>query len=149
MSLRQSGAVHRGAVGQPSSSYRAPAIMSLRPTNLIISLHLKRVQFKILLWKAAAQLGPLDVSISLRIWLGDQRWNCVVVSIKPTVAIIVSNSGTPSTDYAKPAMCAETHSSRKTARLGMKNSTIITSMDMAMIMVNRTSKKMTRWVIDI
>ena len=54
--LRQSGAVHRGAVGQPSSSSMAQAIMSLPPTNLIISLHLKRVKFKILLWKAADQI---------------------------------------------------------------------------------------------
>ena len=45
---------------------------------------LKGVQFKILLWKAADQLGSLDVYISLRIWLG--------VSINRTVAIIVSNS---------------------------------------------------------
>ena len=44
--LRQSGAVHRGAVGQPSRSSMAQSIMSLPPTNLIISLHLKRVQFK-------------------------------------------------------------------------------------------------------
>ena len=56
MCLRHSGAVHRGAVGQPSSSSMAQAIMSLPPTNLIISLHLKRVQFKILLWKAADQI---------------------------------------------------------------------------------------------
>ena len=56
MYLRQSGAIHRGAVGQPSSSSVAQAIMSLPPTNLIISLHLKRVQFKILLWKAAEQI---------------------------------------------------------------------------------------------
>ena len=54
--LRQSGAVHRGAVGQPSRSSMAQAIMSLPPTNLIISLHLKRVQFKILVWKAANQI---------------------------------------------------------------------------------------------
>ena len=53
--LRQSGAVHRGAVGQPSSSSMAQAIMSLPPRNLSISLHLKRVQFKIL-WKAADQI---------------------------------------------------------------------------------------------
>ena len=46
MCLRQSGAVHRGAVGQPSSSSMAQAIMSLPPTNLIISLHLKRIQFR-------------------------------------------------------------------------------------------------------
>ena len=56
MYLRQSGAIHRGAVGQESSSSMAQAIMSLPPTNLIISLHLKRVQFKILLWKAADQI---------------------------------------------------------------------------------------------
>ena len=54
--LRQSGAIHRCAVGQPSSSSMAQAIMSLPPTNLIISLHLKRVQLKILLWKAADQI---------------------------------------------------------------------------------------------
>ena len=54
--LRQSGAVHRGAVGQPSRSSMAQAIMPLPPTNLIISLHLKRVQFKILVWKAANQI---------------------------------------------------------------------------------------------
>ena len=54
--LRQSGAIHRGAVGQPSSRSMAQAIMSLPPTNLIISLHLKRVQFKILLWQAADQI---------------------------------------------------------------------------------------------
>ena len=68
-------AVHRGAVGQPSRSSMVQAIMSLTPTNLSIFLHLKRVQFKILLWKAADRLGPLYVSTSLRIWLGDQRWN--------------------------------------------------------------------------
>ena len=45
--LRQSGAVHRGAVGQPSSTSIAQAIMSLPPTNLIISRHLKCVQFNI------------------------------------------------------------------------------------------------------
>ena len=56
MYLWQSGAIHRGAVGQPSSRSMAQAIMSLPPTNLIISLHLKRVQFKILLWKAADQI---------------------------------------------------------------------------------------------
>ena len=56
MCLRQSGAVHRGGVGQPSSISMAQAIMSLPPTNLIKSLHLKRVQFKILLWKAADQI---------------------------------------------------------------------------------------------
>ena len=44
--LRQSEAVHRSAVGQPSSSSMAPAIMSLPPTKLIFSLHLKSVQFK-------------------------------------------------------------------------------------------------------
>ena len=54
--LRQSGAVHRGVVGQPSSSSIAQAIMSLPPTNLIISRHLKRVQFNILMWKAADQI---------------------------------------------------------------------------------------------
>ena len=47
MCLRQSGAVHRGAVGQPSSSSMAQAIMSLTPTNLSISRHLKRVQFTV------------------------------------------------------------------------------------------------------
>ena len=56
MCLRQSGAVRRGAVGQPSRSSMAQAIMSLPPTNLITSLHLKRVQFKILVWKAANQI---------------------------------------------------------------------------------------------
>ena len=54
--LRQSGAVHRGAVGQPSRSSMAQTIMSLPPTNLIIYLHLKRVQFTILVWKAANQI---------------------------------------------------------------------------------------------
>ena len=44
MCLRQSGAVHRGAVGQPSSSSMAQAIMSLPPTNFINSLHLKSVK---------------------------------------------------------------------------------------------------------
>ena len=71
----------------------------------------------------------------------------VLVSIKPTVAIIVSNSGIPSTDSAQPAMCAATHSSRKMARRRTKNSTI-TIMDMIMIIMNRTRKKMTSWVID-
>ena len=36
--LRQSGAVHRGAEGQPSSSSMAQAIMSLPTTNLILNL---------------------------------------------------------------------------------------------------------------
>ena len=48
----------------------------------------------------------------------------VLVSVKPTVTIIVSNSGTTSTDSAQPAICAATHSSRKTARRRTKNSTI-------------------------
>ena len=52
-------------------------IMSLPPTELIIYLHLKRVHFQMLLCKAADQLGPLGVSISLIIWLGDQRWKKV------------------------------------------------------------------------
>ena len=73
--------------GQPSSSSMGQArynlyrptpkqmhIMSLPPMDLIICLHLKRVHFQILLWKTADKLGHLDVSISLRIWLGDQRW---------------------------------------------------------------------------
>ena len=72
----------------------------------------------------------------------------VLVSVKPTVAIIVSNSGTPSPDSAQSAICAATHSSRKTARRRTKNSTI-TIMDMIMIMMNRMRKKMTNWVIDI
>ena len=66
----------------------------------------------------------------------------VLVSINPTVSVIVSNSVTPSTDSAKTAICAATHSSRKTARRRKKISTI-TIMDMIMIMMNRTRKKMT------
>ena len=42
-----------------------------------------------------------------------------------------------------------THSPRKRTRRRTKNSTIITIMDMIMIMVNRTRKKITSWVIDI
>ena len=72
----------------------------------------------------------------------------VLVSIKPTVAIVVSNSGTPSTDSAQPGICAATHSPRKKTRRRTKNSTI-TIMDMIMIMVKRTRKKMTSCVIDI
>ena len=72
MYLWQSGAIHRGAVGQPSSSSMAQAIMSLPPTNLIISLHLKRVQFKILLWKAADQIFSDNA-------LADSVGHCVAV----------------------------------------------------------------------
>ena len=73
--------------GQPSSSSMAQThynlytckqvrIVSQPPTVLIIFLNLNRVHFQMLQWKATAdQLGPLDDSISLRIWLGDQRWN--------------------------------------------------------------------------
>ena len=50
----------------------------------------------------------------------------VLVSIKPTVAVTVCNSAAPSTASAQPALCAETHSSRKGTRRGMKNSTIAT-----------------------
>ena len=86
--LRQSGAVElfiAALYGQPSSSAMAQAlydimytrkhvhvIMSLSPSDLIIYLHLKRVHFQILLREAANHYGSLGVSISLRIWLGDQ-----------------------------------------------------------------------------
>ena len=50
----------------------------------------------------------------------------VLVSIKPSVAVIVCNSAAPTTASAQPALCAETHSSRKMTRRGMQNSTITT-----------------------
>ena len=50
----------------------------------------------------------------------------VLVSIKPTVAVIVCNSAAPTTASAQPALCAETHSSRNMTMRGMKNSTITT-----------------------
>ena len=84
--LRQSGAVHRGTVGQPSRSSMAQAILSLPPTNLIISLHLKRVQFKILVWKAANQIfsnspGKPNPSVfsALTFFLADSVRHCVAV----------------------------------------------------------------------
>ena len=44
----------------------------------------------------------------------------VLVSTKPTVADIVCNSAAQTTASAQPALCAETHSSRKRTRRGMK-----------------------------
>ena len=66
ISYCKTGKVYKFPSSRPGSriKYQSPswscsmaqAIMSLPPTNLIISLHLKRVQFKILLWKAADQI---------------------------------------------------------------------------------------------
>ena len=77
-----------------------------------------------LLWKAADYLGPLDVSVSE--YGGENMGSVVLVSIKPSVAVIVCNSAAPTTASAQPALCAETHSSRKMTRRGMQNSTITT-----------------------
>ena len=138
--LRQSGAVHCGAVGQPACSS-----MALPTKNLIISLHLKRVQSV----EGNIPVGAFrHFRLSQNMAGRSKMKQVVLVSIKPTVAIIVSNSGTPSTDCAELGICAATHSSRKAARRRTKNSTI-SIMDMIMIMMNRTRKKMTRWVIDI
>ena len=64
--------------GQPSGSSMTQArynvytrkqgkpmrIMSLPPTDLNLFLHVKRAHLQMLLWKAADQLGPPDVSIT-------------------------------------------------------------------------------------
>ena len=43
-------------------------IMSLPPTDLNLFLHVKRAHLQMLLWKAADQLGPPDVSITAYGW---------------------------------------------------------------------------------
>ena len=68
--------------GQPSGSFMTQArynlytrkqgtpmrIMSLPPTDLNLFLHVKRTHLEMLLWKAADQLGPPDVSITEYGW---------------------------------------------------------------------------------
>ena len=68
--------------GQPSGSSMTQArynlytrtqgkrmrIMSLPPTDLKLFLHVKRAHLQMLLWKAADQLGPPDVSITEYGW---------------------------------------------------------------------------------
>ena len=127
--------------------WRSGTVLSCKsmPHALSISLHLKRVQSV----EGSRPVGAFRRFLLSQNMAGRSKMKqFVLVSIKPTVAIIVSNSGTPSTDSGQPGICAATHSSRKTARRRTKNSTI-SIMDMIMIMMNRTRKKMTSWVIDI
>ena len=107
--LWESGAVLHGPVRTTSSRSMAQVhysmytrklvrIMSLPPTDLNLFVH---VHFQILLWKAAGYLGPLDVSISeYGREIKDGIINFVLVSIKPTVAVIVCNSAAPTTASA-------------------------------------------------
>ena len=127
--------------------WRSGTVLSYKsmPHALSISLHLKRVQSV----EGSRPVGAFRRFLLSQNMAGRSKMKqFVLVSINPTVAIIVSNSGTPSTDSAQPGICAATHSSRKAARRRTKNSTI-SIMDIIMIMMNRTRKKMTSCVIDI
>ena len=123
--LWQSGAVLHGAVRTTTSISMAQVhyttmytcklvrIMSLPPTDLNLFVH---VHFQMLLWKAADYLGPLDVSISeygreIKDWI-------ICPSIDKANCSCHRNSAAPTTASAQPALCAETHSSRKMTRRG-------------------------------
>ena len=53
-------------------------IMSLPPTYLNIFLHVKRAHLQMLLWKAADQLGPPNVSITKYGWEIQDGLICIV-----------------------------------------------------------------------
>ena len=172
--------------GQPSGSSMTQAcynlytrkqgkpmrIMSLPPTDLNLFLHVKRAHLQMLLWKAADQLGPPDVSITEYGWEIQDGLICPSIYSGPpgppllmnviscrcraegkacketkTVASTVLNSAAPCTVSAQPAMRATTHSQRKRTRWKTQHRTN-TIMNMTMIVMNRMKMKMTSWLID-
>ena len=121
----QSGAVIHGAVRITSISmaqshynmytHKLVRIMSLPPTELNLFVH---VHFQVLLWNAADYQCPLGVSISEYgqeikdgiICTSIDKANCSCHHVKLRA---------PYTASAQPALCAETHSSRKRTGRGM------------------------------
>ena len=82
--------LHRSSPLKYMYTRKLVRIMSLPPTDVNLLLHVKRVHFQMLLWKAADHMGSLDVSISeYGLEIKDGIIIFVLVSIKPTVAVTV------------------------------------------------------------
>ena len=135
-------------------------IMSLPPTDLNLFLHVKRAHLQMLLWKAAGQLGPPDVSITEYGWEIQDGLICPSIYSGPPGPPLLMNviscrcraegkacKGTNCSYHRVKLSCtmyclctagdaATTHSQRKRTRWRTQHRTI-TIMNMTMIVMNR------------
>ena len=129
--------------------------MLLPPTDTNLYLHVRRAHLQMLLWKAADQQGPPDVSIADYGWKIDDGITCPSIDSGPPgppllmnviscrcrakdkackrkaiVAVTVKNSAAQSTASAQQVMYAATHLRRK-----RRWRRTMTSMTMTMMMI--------------